>query len=174
MNALKLVNVGVLPLLMIILSYSNIAYSCFLPPEDQRVPYCKLIERTANIVYARAIKVKKNITPHISYKYEFKILETLKGKNTEKFVSIIGWPPVVIDAKLDDHTKKRFWRDGWGRTHAFTDCKIYPDFELNKNYLLFIDKPYHRKSFEAIKAKNDSWFIEVKKGLKNNCKERKS
>ncbi len=53
------------------------------------------------------------------------------------------------------------------------DCEIHPSFAVGQTYLMFIDKPYHRKSFELIMRTNgnsltqDKWLQYVKKAAVN-------
>jgi hypothetical protein len=42
------------------------------------------------------------------------------------------------------------------------DCRIHPNFEEGRTYLVFLDEPYHPKSFERIASDSDKWLQAVR------------
>ena len=156
--------------------------ACFLYPKEISVPADQLIQRTNNIVLARAIaaeysippeqiayseEVKKGLAPPGSIiddkiiRYDFEVLETYKGKSEQKF-SLRGHSLTSGDELniFDNHKDPEFWEDDAGRLGR-SNCKLKVSFSVGQTYLMFLDKPYHRKSFERIiSIKNDSYMDE--------------
>ena len=125
------------------------AFACSAPPEEQLSPATELVQRTPTIVLARVTKVERG--ERGIYHYTFKSEKTLKGKPADTFI-IDGWSPEFSEPAetFDDHTKDDFWKDNGGRCHNSSDCQIHPAFTAGAAYLIFLEAPYHRKSFELI------------------------
>jgi hypothetical protein len=147
-----------------LLAFSLPALGCFQPPAEQRTAPDELISRTNNIVLARVIAAKD---VHDSYgvSYTFKTVRTLKGKAPSQF-QISGHPAIWEgeNRRFNDHSDKEFWSNGVGRSLNDTDCQIHPTFAVGGTYLVFLDQPYHVKSFEIIVRTNgnadvrDKWL----------------
>ena len=133
----------------IILLVSHNAYACFAPPPEQHVPVSELISRTNDIVLASAIKAEVAENGW-NVEYTFRPEKILKGSVRKEF-TIIGSPPYhgAID-DFDHHRDKHFWERYGGRASNETDCEISPAFGVGLTYLIFLNHPYHNKSFELI------------------------
>lgn len=136
-------------LFVVMLCSPLFGYACFVPPQEQYVPVDELISRTEKIVLATVTEAKLS-KDGWGVIYKFRTDKTLKGSLGEEF-EVIGSPPyhgALTD--FDDHREHGFWNDGGGRETNGTDCEISPSFGVGLVYLVFVDKPYHRKSFELI------------------------
>ena len=100
----------------------------------------------------------------------FNVEKAIKGSGEDSF-SIIGWAlfdPADLTT-FDHHRSAGFWVDDAGRCQHDTDCKIHPSFAIGASYLIFVDHPYHRKSFEYIAMlgtetdTRDKWLSWVEK-----------
>ena len=177
-------------LTLCLILFSNQALGCYVQPPQQYVPADELIKRTENIVLAKAVKAEFIPYPQISpfvyndkgqltvapgldgdhdpIKYTFSIMETIKGKHTNE-ISLEGFHERKETIKNKDyhHKEEEFWKDNAGRLYNAPDCQIHPSFVLGGIYLLFLDEPYHRKSFELIgymdkHIPEDKWLAYVK------------
>ena len=134
---------------IILLLASLEAYGCYEPPPEQHVPVSELISRTNEIVLARGIKAEIEENDW-NVKYTFRTEKLLKGSVPARF-SITGSP--LYQGALNDfnhHRDKRFWESYGGRAFNGTDCEISPAFGIGLTYLIFLNRPYHNKSFELI------------------------
>jgi len=116
------------------------------------VPYPELIGRTANIVLARAERAE--LLPDQSVRYLFRTVEVLKGKPRRTFTLTFDSSCMTylrgLDTDFDKHRDGRFWDRRESRQWNAPDCKMAPNFMVGRQYLLFVDEPYHWKSFEQI------------------------
>lgn len=139
------------------------ARACTVAPADQRVPVAELLQRTSVIVLAEAIEEKR----HNAFKatYTLKVVEPIRGASAPT-IQIIGYPSTdtLPETTYANHTDAAFWNDPWiGRAPMSTDCRLYPPFTLGRMYLVFVDPPYHVKSFERIEdAAKDRWLQHVR------------
>ena len=149
------------------------AWACFATPEEQIVPAKMLLDRSRTIVLAKVEKAEILGRDSISVRYHFREIRSLKGDAPETF-TIDGVSSAYGDS-LDDfehHYSEDFWADAGGRSWNDTDCVIYPSFAVGGTFLVFLDKPYHRKSFEIIirthggEGVRDKWltWVEEKTG----------
>lgn len=113
------------------------SFCCEQPPEEQRVSYQELVRRTEHIMIASPSLVDG---PPFQRTYTFKVEQQLKGQMKASF---------IIEGRSQEYSGMD------------TDCKIYPGFELGKQYLIFFDKPYHNSSFLEIRSDNDPWLVKV-------------
>ena len=123
---------------------------CFSTPQEQIVDAKKLVERTSQIVLATVVEAKMNLkTGEVTCSFHAK--KVIKGKQIESFL-IVGDPLFYPEemATFKDHNSDEFWEGDAGRCQHDTDSKIHPSFAVGATYLVFIDHPYHRKSFEHI------------------------
>jgi hypothetical protein len=145
-------------------------FACFSPPPEQGTPVTNLILRTRNILLAKVVSAT-DFDPEYKTVYEFEILESLKGTVETNF-TIIGHP---YDPRQDErfkdytyHTDEKFWNSSTGRSWNDEDCEIHPKFENGITYLIFLDQPYHRKSFEIITdIKSDKWLHHVRNNIEH-------
>ena len=148
--------------------------ACYATPKEQMVPADELIKRTESIVLARVVAANlestdgRNRVFH-TVNYEFELIEVVKGESKEKF-SLNGRPLMNgQDAtSFSNHKDERFWDTSEGRVFRTMSCTITPSFAVGSSYLLFLDKPYHQKSFELVNAHKpylivtDKWLEYVK------------
>jgi hypothetical protein len=83
-----------------------------------------------------------------------------------------NWPrpigPYDKDTSFHDHADFAFWARGGGRTMNDSDCHIHPSFIPGNTYLVFLDMPPTRRSFEkldmfgSIVNHDDKWLAHVK------------
>ena len=125
-------------------------FACFSTPQEQIVPAEELVERTSLIILAYVVEAKANPQSG-EVTYSFQTTKAIKGKDPETF-TILGAPLLYPEdlTTFDHHRSDAFWQGDAGRCRHDTDCKIHPAFAVGSSYLIFIDEPYHRKSFEHI------------------------
>lgn len=159
-------------LILLYLAQSTHIWACEVPPEEQHSPVTELVERTSTIVLARAIGSSSNVN-YSDTEYTFSVIRALKGTAPDTVRISDG---LVVGDKMDqsfnDHSDDEFWgRNGWvahGRLFNAPDCRIHPYFTIGTAYLLFLDKPYHSKSFEQINnLQSDQWLLLVLKLIEN-------
>ncbi len=164
------------------------AFACYVTPPEQIAPIDELISRTNNIVVARVIEAK--LTSYRSFPeyhvvdYKFENVESLKGQ-VDKTFNILGSntspykkqtafvKPLDNNVKMfskkwfeqtEYHNDETFWKSDIGRVSHEPTCNIRPDFLVGQTYLIFLDKPYHQKSFELMPQglSTDKWYEYVK------------
>ena len=153
-----------------LLVFSLPAVGCFVPPPEQSTAPDALIARTKNIVLARVVGARAAQNSY-NVLYTLKNVRTLKGQAAGQF-QVTGYPAILEDENLsfNDHTDGQFWSNHVGRSPNDTDCEIHPTFSVGRMYLVFLDRPYHVKSFELIThaqgAKRDKWlrYVESRTG----------
>lgn len=148
------------------------AVGCFSTPQEQIVDAEKLIERTSQIVLARVVEAKADLkTGEVTYSFHAE--KVIKGGKIESF-SIVGYELFLPEemTTFDHHRSEDFWEGDAGRCRHDTDCKIHPSFAVGATYLVFVDTPYHRKSFELIQMlgsepdTRDKWLKWVEETVK--------
>ncbi len=139
------------------IAFIGVALACFSTPQEQIVSDAELVKRTKTIVLARVEKAELLGEDSISVRYHFRKIKNLKGDAPERF-TIDGISSVYGDSldDFDGHRKEVFWENGGGRSWHDTDCVIYPSFAVGGTFLIFLEKPYHRKSFELILRSHDA------------------
>ena len=148
------------------------ASACFSTPAEQIVSPEALVARTKQIVLARVVKAEADFkTSDVTY--SFVVDQTVKGENPKIF-TIVGaslfYPEDLTT--FDYHRSERFWKQDAGRCQHDTDCVIHPAFAVGDTYLIFVDGPYHRKSFERIVMlgkeadTRDKWLVWVENNVK--------
>jgi hypothetical protein len=125
-------------------------FACYVPPAQQRVPPDELIARTQNIVLAKAISAETTGDAYF-VSYTLRTIRVLKGSASDTF-QLTGYPAILegSNENFDHHFDENFWSTSAGRLSNHSDCEIYPEFSVGGTYLIFLDQPYHRKSFEII------------------------
>ena len=146
------------------------AHACFAPPPYLYAPSDELIDRTNNIVLARAVSAKA-FKESFAVEYTFEPFKVLKGKQTEKF-TIIGLTAEHGSlTHFNHHYDKDFWKHNGGRHFNEPDCQVHPNFAVGGFYLMFLDKPYHSRGFETIvrfgedDKQKDKWLKYVEKRI---------
>ncbi|WII72745.1 hypothetical protein QJS83_02530 [Bdellovibrio sp. 22V] len=136
----------------------GVIWACFAPKPEQVADPVVLIKRTNNIYLAEALG-------SLDGKVDFKVIERIKGKKREKFQV----PALITEETGTDfkaHTLESFWSKSGGRGQIEPSCEIVPNFQKGKKYLVFLDKPYHLKSFELIETDGDVWLKKVREKAK--------
>jgi hypothetical protein len=141
--------------------------ACEMPPAEQRTPPEQLITRTKTIVLAEAIRAE---LVGDEVRYTFRTITPLKGTPKDQF-QINGRPDSDLD--FNNHFDTLFWENpSTGRTLNGPDCDIHPGFSVGHTYLIFLESPYHVKSFERItrthgaRDTKDKWLQFVENHIK--------
>lgn len=136
-----------------------LAWGCFAPKPDQVAAPEVLIKRSKNIYLADAFESS-------GAKVDFKVIEILKGKRRTRF-QISGAFADEVGTDFNGHRLESFWSKSGGRVQIEPNCEIVPNFQKGKRYLIFLDKPYHFKSFELIENGDDAWLKKVRAEVKS-------
>ncbi len=156
---------------------SVIRFATAMEPMDYQV--CKqdeLIKRTHNIVLARVVGAELIDETTSSVRYKFQTEMVFKGEGKNQF-SIEGIPLTSEHyiTTFDHHSDALFWKPPVGRCMPWEDAKIRPAFCTGGWFLVFIDEPYHVKSFEHIVAtKTDKWLVYVRDKIQEHKNDARS
>ncbi|MEO0442292.1 MAG: hypothetical protein AAFZ92_00920 [Pseudomonadota bacterium] len=136
---------------------------CVNIPADQNASHQQLVERTDTIALATALAPQR-INGDI-YVIPFRVVERIKGSPPLRFeITGLRADDSQANADFNRHNDLKFWvYANTGNFKRTSDCNIYGYFRANRQYLVFIDKPHHPRSFELITADDDAWLAEVKK-----------
>jgi hypothetical protein len=129
-------------------------------PAHLTVPYRELVRRTATIVLAEATRIEPLSADQT--RYHFRIVETLKGTSRNAVTLTFSSGQPSLDTDFDAHRDPRFWDKRRSRQWNGGDCQMAPTFVVGATYLLFVDPPYHWKSFEKIALDEDRWLRAVR------------
>lgn len=143
--------------------------ACIATPVAQYTPPDELITRTENIALAEVVRADA-ASNGWDVLYTFKTVKQLKGDAKPAF-QILGRANFgdMSNWRFNEHFDEDFWDDRAGREFHDTACRIRPGFTVGGTYLVFLDKPYHSKSFEMILMtegaadKKDKWLQYVEK-----------
>ena len=143
--------------------------ACRATPAVQYTPPDELISRTTNIALAEVVRADA-ASNGWDVLYTFKTIKPFKG-NIEPAFQILGSANFgdMSNWRFNEHFDEGFWDDRAGREFHDTACRIRPGFTVGGTYLVFLDKPYHSKSFEMILMtegsadKKDKWLQYVEK-----------
>lgn len=146
---------------------SSSSLACYRPPREQYTPPDELISRTNVIALAKVVRAEVG-EDGFEILYTFQTIKRLKGQVNEQF-QILGYPAVWEgeNRRFNNHFDASFWENSGGRVQNDTDCKIHPAFSVGGTYLVFLDQPYHVKSFEIVirthgdASKKDKWLQHV-------------
>src|SRR2546426_1064209 len=139
------------------------AFGCTQPPATMRPPYTELIARTATIVLADAVALEEVADRRA--RYRFTVVEALKGRpaaDTTLTFARAERPTSWAETDFDGHRDPRFWDRLATREGNDSNCRMNPVFSVGSRYLLFIEEPYHWRSFERIVASDDRWLATVR------------
>ena len=135
----------------------------------------QLFSENWNIVWARCVRAE--FTGNARVEYTFDVIETLRGTQKKQFQirgHTINWQRAEDEvSSFRSSIKKDWW---WGHTdQAFWDNpyagRCFPlddmgtlsiSFNVGWNYLIFLDKPYNERGFEAVFTEKDKWYLYVK------------
>lgn len=144
---------------------SQFAFACENIPESQTQSINQLVSRSQNIVLAQA--KKPEIGSDGFFTVEFEVNDVLKGSQWSNFIlQGKAATPDKLGNDFNKHNDLQFWAYlNTGNFFRDKDCNLYGYFERGRQYLIFLDKPFHPKSFELISSQDDGWLKEVKKQL---------
>ena len=159
----------------VIVLFSTLAstgFACEVPPREQYVAPDELISRTETIALAKVLRAE--VTENgFEVLYSVQTTKALKGAPLEQF-QVLGYPSIWEgeNRRFNDHFDATFWTNSGGRLANDTDCRIHPTFSVGGTYLVFLDQPYHVKSFEIITRsqgsadERDKWlqYVESRTG----------
>ena len=149
----------------ILLFTGSSAFACSIIPEAQSSSVNDLVNRTENIVLARVKRLNPDTNNfHI---IEFEVDEILKGAQTSNF-TLRGKQATgeKIGNDFNKHNNLQFLAYlNTGNFFRAEDCNLYGYYEVNRQYLIFLETPHHPKSFELISSYDDSWLNDVKKQI---------
>ena len=144
---------------------ASVAMACYTTPRYHLLDVDQQIAAAQNVYVAKAVSVKGGDGKEATY--SFVVLQRLAGAERDSF-TLPGRTagPVRAAPASDDHSDDAFWKTGGGRLFLDTDCEIHPQFVVGKNYLIFLDQPVSRRSFEEIKLPlgekpGDRWLAYV-------------
>lgn len=177
-----------LTILFSVLATQN-SWACYSPPSQQLMSVDEQIARASDVSVAWVINAVPLQNDFIEY--HFVVQERLAGKGGNMFTvtgraqasrrnggsvatPTLHWPAAAgigNETSVDNHTDPAFWKRGGGRVMNDTGCAIHPDFVVGGTYLVFLDTPWTRRSFEKIGVSHgvagngDQWLAYVKAGL---------
>lgn len=126
----------------------------------------ELIKRCDNIVLATVTSAK--LVDNGEVVYQFKVDEVIKGAGTDAFSIRGNITSYEHDLRhFDHHSDPDFWSDNMSRVYV-TYYEVIPSFVTGGRFLIFVDEPYHVRSFERIQSPlTDKWLLYVKKKVKD-------
>jgi hypothetical protein len=152
-------------LVLLFIGGASVAWACYTTPRYHLIDVDQQIASAQNVYLAKAVSVKtvhgKDAT------FGFVVLQRLAGPERDSFTlpGRTAEADHAAPASLD-HSDAAFWKAGGGRLFLDDDCEIHPRFVVGKNYLVFIDQPVSRRSFEEVTvAATDKWLAYVTKKL---------
>jgi hypothetical protein len=147
---------------------SNLTFACTGIPIPQTHTHEQLVKRTDNIVLARASQPQPvNGDLHV---VKFYVTDVLKGSPENSF-DLTGLVADQNNGNTDynKHNDLKFWAySNTGNFKRLNNCNIYGYFKAGEQYLIFIDPPFHPRSFELVSSTEDAWYQEVKKIIDSN------
>ena len=163
---------------MIFVFISHQGFACYATPKERIVSADDLIRRTKNIVLAKvtdsdytAPKIDMDSAPGVygpTTKIFFEVIRIIKGTSEKTFDFMsYGKSSEASLNNYDDHKDPEFWKKETGMLGPCSHNT--PGFVLGSVYLIFLDEPYHVKSFELINnydvgTDQDKWlsYVEAK------------
>lgn len=144
----------------------------------RRAPDIQLISPEKQLAFARNVAVARVISAHPigddTFEYRFAVLKRLAGPDTQSF-TVHGTVPdshfASDQGERADHDGPTFWARGGGRVMNDPSCTLRPWFTLGESYLVILDQPYTRRSFEHIATvdgqfdASDKWLAYVEARL---------
>jgi hypothetical protein len=133
------------------------------------VHHAELVRRTPRIVLARAVSSEPVVQRGVARRAtDFATVEVLKGSVGPAFTLAFdegrrsGAFKDEPGADFHGHEDWRVWESMLTRQGNGSDCEMHPGFEPGATYLLFLDRPFHWRSFERIDRKDDRWLAAVR------------
>ncbi|WP_420335181.1 hypothetical protein [Roseibium sp.] len=103
---------------------------------------------------------------------KFRVIKSIKGNADAEIVLVNGYLRDGLSTEahprknkerhhdFNGHTSGKFWHRQITRQGNDTDCRMWPQFDLRKQYLLFPDREHYR-SYEEVKHEGDKWLNAV-------------
>ena len=134
-----------------------------MPPAELTAHHTELVKQADHIVLARVVgrdhqfwrKRRRAI---------FETVEILKGSSPPSFSLPNGFVASSDDEDMGDfngHWDSIFWDRRVTRQWNSSDCRMNPDFVMDRTYLLFVDRP-HWRAYEEIQSPDDLWLEAVR------------
>lgn len=159
------------------------AAACYGAPEEMVVHHTELVKRTRRIALGRFVgsspRLQSNFDAATLVRADagvgwpggrawFETLEVLKGDVGKRFSVTFpeaygGKAGDATQSDFDGHRDRKFWRRAQGRQGYSPDCEMHPRFAVGSVYLMFLDTPYHVRSFERIERTDDWWLVGVRR-----------
>ncbi|MGH1487392.1 MAG: hypothetical protein ACRBCI_14350 [Cellvibrionaceae bacterium] len=140
---------------------SNTVAACTGIPVPQTHSHEQLVKRTENIVLARAFRPQ--LVNGELHTVKFYVTDVLKGSQEGNF-DLTGFAADQNNGNTDfnKHNDLKFWAySNTGNFKRLENCNLYGYFKQGEQYLIFLDAPYHPRSFEIVSSTDDAWYKEV-------------
>ena len=135
------------------------ANACSVPPRSLFHSNLKLVNSTPVIVLAKAVAASESSSAS-HYEFRLETIRSLKGQAPKTF-SVTGYAAGSMQNSLDDfngHKQPQFWAFDAGNTIQRGDCVARGIFQVGENYLVFLRKASHTRSYENIRVSDDLWL----------------
>lgn len=157
---------------LLLLAASAPISACYVPPPHQMIQPQHLLEQSRNVFLG--LVVKAELQKDGVVRYDLRVEKPFAGVQFWETVVIMGDPPPAGrgDDTYSNHYDDNFWSPESGRSYSDISCRIKPNFSVGGTYLVFLDTPYTRKSFERIvkthgsEGVKDSWLTFVENHFK--------
>lgn len=146
------------------LFWSASSQACYSSPlRQQMTPSELLVYRGRDVTLAKVVHAEQK-SPREA-RYVFEVQRRFAGPHRRTFELEGGTAPDEPSPVNHESTNFDFWGSRGGRSHNDSDCEIHPSFTVGKIYLVFLEQPYTRKSFELIEDSSDQWLQFVEKSF---------
>ena len=150
-------------LVILCLVISIDVYSCVVAPDSMWDSNQELVNSTPHIALARVTDFQPGKTGWVHGKFEFEVIENLKGNPPTTF-SLDGYQYGKIEVAPGDfkeHKDPAFWAYDAGNSILPGDCSAYGIFYKGGQYLIFFRDESHPRAFEEIASAKDLWLSVV-------------
>lgn len=140
---------------------STTVAACVDIPTQQNHSHEQLVKRTETIVLAKAVLIQP--AGGDLHTVKFYVSKVLKGAQKNNF-ELTGLAADLKNGNNDynKHNDLRFWAySNTGNFKRFENCNLYGYFKQGEQYLIFLDPPFHPRSFEIVSSTEDAWYKEV-------------
>lgn len=147
---------------------ANTCSACRSTPRAQLIGPDEQIASASRIVIARAESESPIADGNTVYK--FVVQRTLLGP-VEPVFTIMGAKTPFLDTSYHGHSDPAFWQFRGGRSSANTGCLMSPVFFVGKSYIIFLNSPVTKRSFEQIDTpdgqidEKDEWLLYITNSL---------
>jgi hypothetical protein len=125
-------------------------FACYSPPVHQMQTPLSLLEASRSVFLAKVVRAE--LLPNNTIDYFLNVEKVYAGTRVKEPLKINGSISTggSRDETFQHHHDDSFWTTRGGRVLNDSSCMIRPDFIVGATYLVFLDTPYTRKSFERI------------------------